>query len=94
MNKWIRAFCAAGLLALSGNAAAIMIDDRVYGISGYSLTDIDHAIQAYEDQTFAGTNGNHRKPQHNFDQKIKLLYKLDEYIENLSYAMHQWSGRR
>jgi len=49
MHTPIKIIVAASLLLLSGNAAAIMISNQLYGSSGYSLNDIDVAILAFQD---------------------------------------------
>ena len=50
MNNLISAIFAAPLLLLSGNAAAVMMNDQLYGNSGYSLSHFDTAIQAFEEE--------------------------------------------
>ena len=55
MNRLIKAIVAASLLVLSGNAAAILMNDQIYGSSGYSLNDIDKDIPCHHAKVSAAT---------------------------------------
>jgi len=78
MNRSINAIVAATLLLLSGNAMAIMIDDQLYGNSGYSLNDIDVAIQALQDDVSSKKDKKRLKKARKLDRKIeRLVGKMD-----------------
>ena len=69
---------AASLLVLSGNAAAIMMHDQLYGNSGYSLHDIDVAIQAFKDNISVKKDRKRLKKAYRLDRKVgKLIDKVD-----------------
>jgi len=78
MKKLIKAMVAASLLVLSGNATAIMMHDQLYGNSGYSLDDIDVAIQAFKDNISGKKDRKRLKKAYRLDRKIgKLIDKVD-----------------
>lgn len=78
MNRLIKAIVAASLLVLSGNAAAILMNDQIYGSSGYSLNDIDVAIQAFKDDISGKKDRKHLKKAYKLDRKVeRLVYKVD-----------------
>jgi hypothetical protein len=78
MKKLIKAMLAASLLVLSGNAAAIMMNDQLYGSSGYSLHDIDVAIQAFKDNISGKKDRKRLKKAYRLDRKVgRLIDKVD-----------------
>jgi len=78
MNRPIKAIVAASLLVLSGNAAAIMMNDQIYGSSGYSLADIDAGIQAFQDDASGKRDRKRLKKARKLDRKVeRLVYKVD-----------------
>ncbi len=78
MNRLIKAIVAASLLVLSGNAAAILMNDQIYGSSGYSLNDIDVAIQAFKDDISGKKDRKRLKKAYKLDRKVeRLVYKVD-----------------
>lgn len=81
MNRLIKAIVAASLLVLSGNAAAILMNDQIYGSSGYSLHDIDVAIQAFKDDISGKKDRKRLKKAYKLDRKVeRLVYKVDSAI--------------
>jgi len=81
MNRPIKAIVAASLLVLSGNAAAIKVNDQIYGSSGYSLDDIDAGIQAFQDNASGKRDRKHLKKARKLDRKIeRLVYKMDNIM--------------
>ena len=78
MNKPINAIVAAILLLLSGNAMAIMMNNQIYGNSGYSLDDIDVAIWALQDDVSSKRDKKRLKKARRLDRKVeRLIYKVD-----------------
>ena len=78
MNRPIKAIVAASLLVLSGNAAAIMMNDQLYGSSGYTLNDIDAGIQAFQDDASGKRDRKRLKKARRLDRKVeRLVYKVD-----------------
>lgn len=78
MHRPIKAIIAASLLVLSGNAAAIMMNDQIYGSSGYSLNDIDVAIQAFREEASGKKDRKRLKKARRLDRKVeRLVYKVD-----------------
>lgn len=81
MNNLISAIIAATLLMLSGNAAAVMMNEQLYGNSGYSLSDFDMAIQDFEDEVSGKKSKKRLKKALKLDRKIeRLIYKIDDAI--------------
>ena len=79
MNRTLRAIFGAGLLALSGNAAAILLNNHHYGISDYRLEDIDLAIEALASQ--ATSKADHKN--------LKNVYRLDQQLGLLADMLYQ-----
>src|SRR5210317_793536 len=78
MNRLINTIFGVGLLALSGNAAAIMIDEQVYGVSNYTLPEIDQAIEAFREDVSSKREKKLLKKALKLDRKVaKLGNKLD-----------------
>jgi len=78
MYRPINAIAAAILLLLSGNATAIMMNTQIYGNSGYSLNDIDVAIQALQDDVSSKKDKRRLKKARRLDRKVeRLIYKVD-----------------
>lgn len=78
MNRLIKAIVAASLLVLSGNAAAIMMNNQIYGSSGYSLNDIDVAIQAFKDDISGKRDRKRLKKAYRLDRRVeRLVHKVD-----------------
>lgn len=78
MNRPIKAIVAASLLVLSGNASAIMMNDHLYGSSGYTLNDIDIGIQAFQDDASGKRDRKRLKKARKLDRKLeRLVYKVD-----------------
>lgn len=73
MNKAITTVISACLLAMSGNAAAITINDHVYGISGYTLDDIDQAIEAFREDVSTKRERKRLKKARKLDRKVEKL---------------------
>jgi hypothetical protein len=73
MNRTLRAILGAGLLALSGNAAAILINDHQYGTSDYRLEEIDLAIQELADQVTSKADRKRVKKARKLDRKVTRL---------------------
>jgi hypothetical protein len=78
MNRLIKAIVAASLLVLSGNAAAILMNNQIYGSSGYSLNDIDVGIQAFQDDVSGKRARKRLKKARRLDRKVeRLVYKVE-----------------
>ena len=78
MNRLIKAIIAASLLVLSGNAAAILMNNQIYGSSGYSLNDIDVGIQAFQDDVSGKRDRKRLKKARKLDRKVeRLVNKVD-----------------
>jgi hypothetical protein len=78
MHRSINSIIAAILLLLSGNAMAVMMDNQIYGHSGYSLNDFDMAIQALQDDISSKKDKKRLKKARRLDRKVeRLIYKLD-----------------
>jgi len=78
MNRPIKAIVAASLLVLSGNASAIIMNDQLYGSSGYTLNDIDLGIQAFQDDASGKRDRKRLKKARKLDRKVeRLIYKVD-----------------
>ena len=81
MNRPTKAIVAASLLVLSGNAAAIIMNDQIYGSSGYSLNDIDAGIQAFQDDVSGKRDRKRLKKARKLDRKVeRLVYKLESIM--------------
>ena len=79
MNRTLRTIFGAGLLALSGSAAAILVNNHHYGISDYRLEDIDLAIEALASQ--ATSKADHKN--------LKNVYRLDQQLGLLADMLYQ-----
>jgi hypothetical protein len=78
MNRLIKAIVAASLLVLSGNAAAILMNNQIYGSSGYSLNDIDVGIQSFQDDVSGKSDRKRLKKARKLDRKVeRLVYKVE-----------------
>ena len=78
MHRSINVIITAILLLLSGNAMAVMMDNQIYGHSGYSLDDLDMAIQALQDEVSGKKDRKRLKKARRLDRKVeRLIYKLD-----------------
>ena len=83
MNKLIKTIFGVGLLALTGNAAAIMIDEQVYGMSSYTLPEIDQAIEVFREEVSTKREKKLLKKSQKFDNKVeKLGNKLAQAAAN------------
>ena len=81
MHRSINVIITAILLLLSGNAMAVMMDNQIYGHSGYSLDDLDMAIQALQDEVSGKKDRKRLKKARRLDRKVeRLVYKLDSAI--------------
>jgi len=79
MHTPIKIIVVASLLLLSGNAAAIIMNDNLYGSSAYSLDDIHVGIQAFQDDVSSRKEKRRLKKALRLDRKIeKLIDKIDE----------------
>lgn len=95
MNRPINAIVAAGLLLLSGNAMAIMINDQLYGNSAYSLNDIDVAIQALQDDVSSKKDKKRLKKARKLERKIgRLVYKVDSAMVSGNEKKLRKKGRK
>jgi len=73
---------AASLLLLSCNATAIMMNDHIYGSSGYSLNDIDAGIQDFQDNASGKKDRRHLKKARRLDRHVeRLVYKVDNAMD-------------
>lgn len=78
MNRTIISIISACLLAISGSASAITINDHIYGKSGYSLDDLDLAIEAFREDVSTKREKKRLKKALKLDRKVeKLGNKLD-----------------
>ena len=83
MNRPIKAIVAASLLVLSGNATAIIMNDQIYGSSGYSLNDIDAGIQAFQDDVSGKRDRKRLKKARKLDRKVeRLIYKINSIMDS------------
>jgi hypothetical protein len=73
MHRPINSMIAVILLLRSGNAMAIMMDNQIYGHSGYSLNDFDMAIQALQDEISGKKDTKRLKKARRLDRKIERL---------------------
>jgi len=81
MNRSIKVIVTASLLALSGNAAAIIMNNQIYGSSSYSLNDIDAGIQAFQDDVSDKRDRKRLKKARKLDRKVeRLIYKMDSIM--------------
>lgn len=88
MHKPIKAIVAASLLLLSGNAAAIMMNDQLYGRSAYSLHDIDMSIQFFRDDVSS------RKDRRNLKRAIRLDRRIERLINKTDSAIVSNNSRK
>jgi hypothetical protein len=99
MNSTLRVIFGAGLLAVSGNAAAILMNIHHYGISDYRLEDIDQAIEALASQATSKADHKILENVHRLDQQLALSADMLHQAEtggmadNLSEDMRNLSGR-